>query len=39
VDFADLWIDLKGMRTKVFLFTLRLSFSGRVVHRPIDRTN
>jgi transposase len=33
VDFADLWIDLKGIRTKVFLFTLRLSFSGRAVHR------
>ena len=25
VDFADLWIDLCGIRTKVFLFTLRLS--------------
>lgn len=33
VDFADLWIDLKGIRTKVFLFTLRLSYSGRAVHR------
>jgi transposase len=33
VDFADLWIDLKGIRTKVFLFTLRLSFSGLAVHR------
>lgn len=33
VDFADLWIDLKGIRTKVFLFTLRLSFSGCAVHR------
>lgn len=33
VDFADLWIDLAGVRTKVFLFTLRLSFSGRAVHR------
>ena len=33
VDFADLWIDLKGVRTKVFLFTLRLSCSGRAVHR------
>lgn len=29
VDFADLWIDLKGLRTKVFLFTLRLSYSGK----------
>ncbi|WP_239591662.1 IS21 family transposase [Mycolicibacterium tusciae] len=33
VDFADLWIDLKGLRTKVFLFTLRLSYSGKAVHR------
>jgi len=33
VDFADLWIDLAGVRTKVFLFTLRLSYSGRAVHR------
>ena len=32
VDFADLWIDLAGVRTKVFLFTMRLSFSGRAVH-------
>ncbi len=23
VDFADLWVDLAGVRTKVFLFTLR----------------
>jgi hypothetical protein len=33
VDFADLWIDLCGVRTKVFLFTLRLSSSGRAVHK------
>jgi len=33
VDFADLWVDLAGVRTKCFLFTLRLSFSGRAVHR------
>lgn len=33
VDFADLWIDLAGVRTKVFLFTLRLSSSGKSVHR------
>jgi transposase len=33
VDFADLFIDLRGQRTKVFLFTLRLSYSGRAVHR------
>ena len=33
VDFADLWIDLAGVRTKCFLFSLRLSFSGKAVHR------
>ena len=33
VDFADLWIVLAGVKTKVFLFTLRLSFSGKAVHR------
>ena len=33
VDFADLWIDLAGVRTKCFLFTLRLSYSGKSVHR------
>lgn len=33
VDFADLWIDLGGVRTKVALFTLRLSYSGKAVHR------
>jgi len=33
VDFADLWIDLAGVGTKVFLFTMRLSFSGKAVHR------
>jgi len=33
VDFADLWVDLVGVRTKVFLFTFRLSHSGKAVHR------
>lgn len=33
VDFADLWIDLAGVRTKVLLFTFRLSCSGKAVHR------
>lgn len=32
-DFAELFVDLAGTRTKVFLFTLRLSYSGRAVHR------
>ena len=33
VDFADLWIILDGRRTKVHLFTFRLSYSGKAVHR------
>jgi hypothetical protein len=33
VDFADLWIDLRNVRTKVSLFTLRLSCSGKAVHK------
>jgi transposase len=33
VDFADLWVRLDGEPTKWFLFTLRLSSSGKAVHR------
>jgi transposase len=33
VDFADLWVLLRGVKTKVHLFTFRLSASGRAVHR------
>ncbi|WP_300007544.1 IS21 family transposase [Pseudonocardia sp.] len=33
VDFADLWVRLAGEMTKCFLFTLRLSHSGKAVHR------
>lgn len=33
VDFADLWVILNGVKTKVFLFTFRLSYSGKAVHR------
>ena len=33
VDFADLWVRLDGEMTKCFLFTLRLSCSGKAVHR------
>jgi transposase len=33
VDFADLWVVLGGVKTKVFLFTMRLSSSGRAAHR------
>jgi transposase len=33
VDFCDLWVRLAGVMTKCFLFTLRLSCSGKAVHR------
>lgn len=33
VDFAELWVDLPSGRTKCYLFTLRLCFSGKAVHR------
>lgn len=33
VDFGEVWIDLAGERTKCHLFTLRMSFSGKAVHR------
>ena len=33
VDFHDLWVVLCGIKTKVALFTMRLSFSGRAAHR------
>lgn len=39
VDFGEVWIDLAGQRTTCHLFTFRMSFSGKSVHRPIDRTN
>ncbi|MFF2813618.1 hypothetical protein ACFVT2_41940 [Streptomyces sp. NPDC058000] len=38
VDFAEFWLDLAGQRRKCVLFTLRLSYSGKAVHRPVDRT-
>jgi transposase len=33
VDFADLWVVLDGIKTKVFLFSFRLSYSAKAVHR------
>lgn len=33
VDFHDLWVVLRGVKTKTSLFTMRLSFSGRAAHR------
>ena len=33
VDFAEAWVVLAGTLTKCHLFTLRLSYSGKAVHR------
>jgi transposase len=33
VDFGDVWIMLAGVLTKCCLFTFRLSYSGKSVHR------
>lgn len=33
VDFADVWVRVSGQVVKCHLFTLRLSYSGRAVHR------
>lgn len=33
VDFADVWVRLAGAPAKCHLFTLRLSYSGKAVHR------
>lgn len=33
VDFAEFWVVLAGVRTKLNLFTFRLSCSGKAVHR------
>ena len=32
VDFHDLWVILRGVKTKTALFTMRLSFSARAAH-------
>jgi hypothetical protein len=32
VDFHDLWVLLRGVKTKTALFTMRLSYSGRAAH-------
>ena len=32
VDVGEFWIRLAGVPTKVFLFVLRMSFSGKAVH-------
>lgn len=33
VDFGEVWIDLAGRRITCHLFTFRMSFSGKSVHR------
>lgn len=33
VDFADVWVRIVGEMTKCHLFTLRLSYSGKAIHR------
>src|SRR5262249_45936000 len=33
VDFHDLWVILRGVKTKTTLFTMRLSYSARAAHR------
>ncbi|GAA2692034.1 IS21 family transposase [Streptomyces lunalinharesii] len=33
VDFADVFVDLAGQHRKCVLFTLRMSYSGKAVHR------
>ena len=38
VDFGEAWVDLAGERTKCYLFAFRLAYSGKAVHRPVDRT-
>jgi len=37
VDFGEVTVDLAGQLTRCWMFAYRLSFSGRAVHRPIDR--
>lgn len=33
VDFGEVWVILAGVKTKCFMFTFRLSHSGKAVHR------
>jgi transposase len=33
VDFGELWVRLAGTPTKVYMFALRMSYSGKAVHR------
>jgi hypothetical protein len=38
VDFGEVAVRLAGEQVNCFLFCLRLSFSGKAVHRSVDRT-
>lgn len=38
VDFGEVWVRIAGQMTKCHLFVLRLSYSGKAVHRIILRT-
>jgi hypothetical protein len=38
-DVGEVAVRMRGMLVTCFLFSLWLSFSGKAVHRPIDRTN
>ncbi|MGC0367240.1 hypothetical protein ABH922_005292 [Rhodococcus sp. 27YEA15] len=33
VDFGEVWVILAGVKTKCHMFTFRLSYSGKAVHR------
>jgi transposase len=33
VDFGELWVRLAGKPTKVYMFALRMSYSGKAVHK------
>ncbi|MEU2982040.1 hypothetical protein [Streptomyces hirsutus] len=38
VDFGDVTVRLAGELVTCYLFSFRLSYSGKAVHRPVDRT-
>lgn len=33
VDFGELWVRLAGKPTKIYMFALRMSYSGKAVHK------
>ena len=38
VDFGEVWVMLGGVKTRCHMFVFWLAYSGRSIHRPIDRT-